>query len=309
MLLVLSSPWRLSLGFDREEIRGVVGFGASILGFNLMQYLSRNSDRAIIGRRLGAIDLGYYDYAYQWYMYPFEAITGILVRVIFPTLSRLQDDTRELGRAFLRANGAIAILTFPMMTGLAAVADPLVQVVLGEKWAPIVPIVLVLAPGGLLQGIGATPGQLFLAQGRATQRLAWSVAYTAVIVSAFLVGVRWGIFGVAAAYTLVMVPICIAGFWLALRLVRLRLLDLWRTLRGSLVSSVCMGLAVALLRVGLETFGCSRVAVVVVCVPVGIALYVLINRWLRPDALLDVHRLLPKGLRDRRLVKAVLIGE
>lgn len=305
-LLVLSSPWRLSLGFDWQALRGEIGFGASVMAFNVTQYLSRNSDRVIIGRRLGAVDLGYYDYAYRFYMYPLDAITGVLLKVMFPTLSRMQGDVAQLGRTFLRANGAIALLTFPMMAGLAAVADPFVRVVLGETWAPIIPLVLVLAPVGLLQSIASTPGQLFLARGRSALRTWWSVIYAVVFVGAFLVGVHWGILGVAVAYGIVMVPILVIAFWLALRLVSLRLIDLWRVLRSTMLAAALMALLVFGLRLGLETAGMGQVLVLCLCVPTGVAAYIAALRWLQPEALADVHRMLPAKVRENAVLRSLL---
>ncbi len=55
--------------------------------------------------------------------------------------------------------------------------------------------------------------------------------YTTIFVGAFFAGIPWGILGVASAYAIVTIPINLAGFWLALRLVNLELVDLWRTLR------------------------------------------------------------------------------
>ena len=173
--LVASSPWRVRLGFDLQATRGVVGFGASVMGFNVVHYAARYTDRLLIGRMLGATSLGYYDYAYRFYMYPLEVITSVLMRLMFPTFARLQEDRAQLGRAFLRTNGAIALIAFPLMGGLAVVADPFVRVVLGDKWAPIIPLVQILAPMAMLQALGATPGQLFLACGKAAFRFWWSV--------------------------------------------------------------------------------------------------------------------------------------
>src|SRR5262249_42887395 len=158
--LLAVSPWRLRLGFDRKAIAGVIGFSSSVIGFNFTQYFIRNTDRLIIGRALGPTQGGLYDYAYRFYMYPLEVITIVLISVMFPTSSRMQTRPAQLASAFLRANGAIAVITFPMMAGLAVVADPFVRAVLGEKWAPIIPLVRVFAPLGALQSLSATPGQI-----------------------------------------------------------------------------------------------------------------------------------------------------
>jgi PST family polysaccharide transporter len=307
LLLVVSSPWRPSPGFDREAVRGVVGFSSSLIAFNGTQYLCRNADRLIIGRFLGAIELGYYDYAYRFYMYPLESVTSILIGIMFPTFARLQHDVESLGRAFLRANGAIALITFPMVTGLAVVAHPFVRVVLGEKWAAIIPLIQILAPVGLLQSIGATPGQLFLARGKAALRFWWSVVYTTIILAAFLAGVPWGIVGMASAYAIVMVPINLAGFWLALRLVDLGLADLWRTLRRTAAATVGMGIVVTGLRIALDTLGAPDVVVLSLCIPFGMLAYAALTRALRPEALQDLFRLLPSGLQGSHRVRWLVL--
>src|SRR6266851_343308 len=206
-------------------------------------------------------------------MYPLESVTLVLIKVMFPTFSRIKGDIEQLGRAFLRANGAIALITFPMTAGLAVVADPFVRFIFGEKWAPVIPLVQILAPVGLLQSIGATPGQLFLARGRAALRFWWSVIYTTIFVAAFFAGIPWGILGMASAYAIVTIPINIAGFWLALRLVNLDLADLWRTLRRTTAATAGMGAGVAVLRLALEASGVRGVVVLSICIPVGMLIY------------------------------------
>ncbi len=301
LLLVVSSPWRPRPGFDRDALRGVVGFGASIMAFNLTQYLSRNSDRLIIGRALGPIELGFYDYGYRFYMYPLESVTMVLIGIMFPAFARIQDDAEQLGRAFLRANGAIALITFPMVTGLGILADPFVRVVLGPQWARVIPLIQILAPVGLLQSIGATPGQLFLARGKAGLRFWWSVVYTTLIVAAFLVGVPWGIIGMASAYAVVMVPINIAAFWLALRLIDLHLTDLWRTLRRTTLAVVVMGAAVTLARLALVATGAHDVVVLAICIPLGVVVYFSMIRLVSPAVLQDLLRLLPLSIQKSPL--------
>lgn len=293
LLLLRVSPWPLRLGFDASEIRGVLGFSGSILGFNALQYMIRNTDRMIIGKALGTADLGLYDYAYRFYMYPLEVVTGILISVLFPTFARMQESKAELGRAFLRANAAIALVTFPMMAGLASVAGPFVRVVLGPQWEPVIPLVQILAPLGAMQSIVATPGQIFLATGNAALRLWWSIVYTSVILASFWVGVRWGILGIASAYSTVMVPISAAAFWLALRLVDRPLSDLVRALWKTTAAALMMAVVVQGVGILLERQGFADLAVLVICIPLGVATYGLGVVGLRVEAIEDVLRLLP----------------
>ncbi len=291
LLLVLSSPWRLRLGFDAGAVSTVMGFSGSVLGFNALIYFTKNADRLIIGRVLGALEVGLYDYAYRFYTYPVEVITGVLINVMFPTLSRLQGNRGELGRVFLRANGAIALITFPMMTGLGLVAAPFVRVVLGPQWTAAIPLVWILAPLGALQSLSATPGQIFLATGNAALRLWWAVIYTVIIVATFSWGVQWGVLGVVSAYAAVMVPISLTGFWLALRLVDLGLGALWRTLARTIGANFVMATAVAGAEITLQSLGVDDVGVLLVCVPLGVAVYMAAVWALHPTALDDILRL------------------
>ena len=300
--LLASSPWRLRLGFDAPTLREVSGFSGSVLAFNVLQYGTRYTDRLLIGRTLGATNLGYYEYAYRFYMYPLEVITAVIMRLMFPTFARMQEDLDKLGRAFLRTCGAIALMAFPLMAGLAAVADPFVRVILGEQWAPIIPLIQILAPLAMLHALGAMPGQLFLASGRAALRFWWSVIYTTIIVTAVAVGIRWGIKGVAAAYAIVMGPIIVVAFWLALRMVKLNLGALWMTLRQIIIAALSMAALVTALQSGLVRLGLPLNVVLVTAVAAGAACYVWLVRWLRPVALDDLYRLLPESVRVRSAV-------
>jgi PST family polysaccharide transporter len=300
--LVIASPWPLRFGFDRAALRGAASFSASVLGFNLVQYLARYTDRVLIGKMLGATSLGLYDYAFRFYTYPLDVLTNVLVRVMLPTFSRIQGNVEQLGRAFLRANGAIAFVTFPMMAGLAVVADPFVNVVLGEQWRPIIPLIQIMAPVAMLTAMGATTGQIFLASGKAAFRFWWSIVYTTVIVIGVAVGVRWGIQGVAAALAIVMVPINVVAFWLALRLVRLGLGDLWRALWSTAALTASMVVLVTVLRVALTRAQLAAAFVLAICVAAGALFYVVGVRRFPPHALNDLYDVLPAAVRRQRLV-------
>ncbi|MGH7463399.1 MAG: oligosaccharide flippase family protein, partial [Longimicrobiales bacterium] len=226
-----------------------------------------------------------------------DVITTVIMRLMFPTFARMQEDRQKLGRAFLRTSGAIALIAFPLMAGLAVVADPFVRVVLGENWLPIIPLVQILAPLAMLHALGALPGQLFLACGRAAFRLWWSVIYTTVIMAAVTLGLRWGIRGVATAYAAVMVPIIIIAFQLALHMVGLGLLAWWKTLRLTLAAAIGMAAMVSTLQFMLDRLDLPPGFMLATDVTAGIASYVLLIRLLRPEALYDVQKILPESLR------------
>jgi len=290
----VASGWRPRLVFRWSELQNVMSFGANLTGFNVFNYFARNADNFIIGAFIGPIALGYYSLAYKILLLPRETITRVLTRVIFPAFCIMQDDDARFKVAYLRLCGAIAFTTFPMMLGIAVVARPLVEVVLGGKWAPAVPLLIILAPLGALQSIWVTVGQVFVAKGRADLYFRWGVGGGILFVIAFLTGIPWGVLGVAVAYAAVCVPWSVFSFWLAFRLVRgLSVIDLARQLSPYFWMSMLMGALVASLDRILSSF-VPQENLLVICVATGVIIYSILSAIVRPPALYDLKSVLPK---------------
>jgi O-antigen/teichoic acid export membrane protein len=302
VFLFIVCDWRPQWIFSWSEVHGVLGFGANLTGFSIVNYFSRNADNFIIGAFLGATPLGYYSLAYRILLFPRDAVTGVLTRVLFPAFSRMQDDDARLKAAYLRACGAIAFVSFPVMVGIFVVAQPFVEVVLGEPWLPAVPLIAVLAPLGALESLLATVRQLFIAKGRADWYFRWGAGGGIVFTASFVAGLPWGVLGVAVAYALVCVPWSLLSFWLAFRLVRgLTLMDLARCVFPYFWMSSLMGASVALVETALPPSTAPRTTLGV-CVGAGVIVYSLLALLHRPSALGDLYRLLPgRRFGSRRL--------
>lgn len=293
-LFHLLSRWRPRLIFHLPEVRSVLSFGANVTGFGVFNYFARNADNFIIGAFLGAGPLGFYSLAYKIMLKPRDAVTNMLMRVLFPAFSRMQDDDARLKAAYLRVCGTIAFVTFPMMFGLLAVAQPFVQVVLGEKWLPAVPLICLFEPLGAVQSIGVTAGHLFLAKGRADWYFRWGVVAGGLYVCCFLAGLPWGVLGVAISYTLTSSVLMVAGCHIAFRLIQgLTLRSLLAALLPYIVCAGSMGALVMGCRSALETLRFSSTVVLAVSVAVGLTVYGLIVLATRPPALHDFISLLP----------------
>lgn len=134
-LLWVLSRWRPSLCYSWQSFRELFGFGSKLALSSIIDTVYRNIYLIVIGKVFKAADLGYYTRAHQFSEFPSSNITSIIQRVTFPILCTLQDDDarlRDVYRRFLRLS---AFIIFPMMVGLAAVAHPLVILLLKEQWA------------------------------------------------------------------------------------------------------------------------------------------------------------------------------
>jgi O-antigen/teichoic acid export membrane protein len=294
LLLWVASSWRPALKFDWGELKSVAGYSLNLTGFNSFNYLVRNVDYLLIGWYLGAQNLGYYTLAYRLLLYPTQNVASVITRVMFPAFSRMQDDER-FRRAYLRVVGIIAMITFPMMLGLWALAEPFVLAVFGPQWRPVVILLMILVPVGMFQSVATTVGVIYTAKGRTDWMLRWSILAGVVVMAAFVVGLRWGTIGVAAAYAATSLILFYPSFAIPFRLISLPVRDLFVVLWRPFASGLLMLVAVLGLIVALPAG--TRIGVLATAVPVGIVVYLMVSCLINREQVREVVSLL--GSRDR----------
>ena len=242
--LWLASQWRPKCRWDFREIRSLAGFSGNLVGFNIFNYFVRNADNLLIGRYLGASDLGYYTMAYKLMLWPLQNISRVVGRAMFPVFSRVQSEQNRLAEAYVRTTAAIALICAPLMFGFFVLREQFVLVALGEKWRPVAAVLAWLVPVGLLQSIGTTVGTLYLATGRTDVMFKWGVLSGIFVIPSFVIGLKWGITGVAAAYCMISVVVFYPALAIPYKLVGLRVGDVVKRCIPSLISAAVMAIAV-----------------------------------------------------------------
>lgn len=186
--------------FDRTSSAELWRFGRNLMGFGVMNYWARQADDLLIGWRIGAEALGLYTRAYSLMLFPITQVSSILGAVMFPAMSRIQHELSRVRSAYLSAVSQIAALAFPAMVGMTSVAHDFVYVVFGPGWLAMVPILQILGLVGAVQSVSSTVGWLYLALDETRAMFRWGVAFSALAVASFVVGIRYGVIGVAVAY-------------------------------------------------------------------------------------------------------------
>jgi PST family polysaccharide transporter len=188
------------LAMSRRGLRGMIAFSGALMLAQLLDFLGLNVDSLLIGRRLGAEELAFYGLAYRLMLLLLDVITGVISRVALPTLARAQDDPDRMQRGFLLSVRASTIGSFAAFSTAALTLPTLIPWLLGESWRPaVVPLVLLLA-AACFRVILYMWGPLATAQGRTDLVLLWTFIVVSTTVVGFLVGIEWGINGVAASY-------------------------------------------------------------------------------------------------------------
>lgn len=242
VLLWTASDWRPRWRLDRAAVGELMGFGASQLGSRSLAYWARHADDLLIGKVLGSTPLGIYDKAYQIMLFPLDNITWVVAEVMFPSLALVQEDRGRAGRIFLRIIRVISLVTFPLMIGAFVTARPLVLTLLGSRWVGMVPIVQVIWLAGMAESIVGLSGPLYLSLGQAALQLRVQVVVKTLLVTGIVVGLHWGVVGVAVGYTAAMLIGSYPDLRSAGGLVGLHYADILRSVASVLACAVAMGL-------------------------------------------------------------------
>jgi PST family polysaccharide transporter len=197
----------------------------------------------IIGRMLGPTALGPYSVAYRVMLFPLQNLTFVATRALFPMMSRHQHSPQELGVMQLRLLSVISFFTAPMMAGLFVLREPFVDVALGDSWGMVAALIMWLAPIGFIQSLVSAGGVVYQALARTDLLFKLGVFSSVLHVTGFIIGVQWGLLGVAAAYFFVTLINCVVSLGVLLRLLQQTALGLL----GAVLPAIAKALVMALI--------------------------------------------------------------
>lgn len=198
----ITSGWQPGRPQSLSTISEMLKIGGGLTGFNLLNFFVRNLDNILIGRKYGAVDLGFYDRAYKLLLFPLQTITRPVGRVMTPVLARMRDEPSRYKHAYLRTIQLLMLAIMPLVATLLVRSHELFAWLVGPRWIPAAPIFTWLAVSGLHQAFSTTFGWLYITQARTGEWSRWGVINSALVVSAFFIGLPWGAIGVARAYAL-----------------------------------------------------------------------------------------------------------
>jgi O-antigen/teichoic acid export membrane protein len=241
ILLWQVADWHPSWSFEMKATKELFSFSAYALAFHVVNYWARNADNLLIGRFIGAHALGIYARAYTLMLMPLIQITSVVSTVMTPALSSIQEDIVRVKRSYVKAVSVTGLVTFPMMVGFFVTSDDLILALLGQRWAEVIPIFKVLCGVGLLQSITTTTGWIYQSQGRTDLQFKVGLVISSGCVVAFLVGIHWGVLGVAWAYCVFSLLAWYPLWSFCGRIIGLHFGELVKTLLPTFVCATVMG--------------------------------------------------------------------
>lgn len=136
MLLVwFYSDWRPKLMFSWKSFREMFSFGYKLLLTGFLRTLFSNLTPMVIGRYFSSGDLGLYARGTRFAKFPNENINGVIERVTFPVMAKIQSDKKRLIQIYRKYICVMSLCIFFACTLLAAISKPFILFLLTEKWA------------------------------------------------------------------------------------------------------------------------------------------------------------------------------
>ena len=270
LILWLTVKWRPKRMFSWKRLKGLLSFGWKMLASSLLDTVYNNIRSLIIGKMYSSSDLAYYD---QGKKFPNVIVTNIntsIDSVLLPTMASAQDNPERVKSMTRRAIKTSTYIMAPLMMGLAFCAEPIVGLVLTDKWLPCVPFLRIFCITYMFYPIHTANLNAIKAMGRSDLFLKLEIVKKVVGI-ALLLSTMW--FGVMAmAYSLLISSVLsqIINSWPNRKLLRYGYLEQLKDILPGIALAVLMGCCVNL--VGL--FHLTNIVTLLIQLPLGAVLYI-----------------------------------
>jgi teichuronic acid exporter len=272
ILTWLITYWRPRLLFSWTSFRRLTGFGVTLYGSVLLVNVQTTADRVLIGRFLGPAALGVYSFANQLMYTPVLNVAFPLQAVLWPVLATIQAERDRMNAAWLRGKRLTVSIITPAFMTLLVVAPDLIPTLFGRQWEDSIPVLQLLCLGGVAYALGTQNWNILMVLNKVGTLLRLTLLVTVTVVVAVLVGLPWGIVGVAASFAVAQWLLVTPEIWITSRATGIGLGETFRATCSPLpfaFGAAAGGYALRIALVALEVPAFARVMLVAVFIVVA----------------------------------------
>ena len=193
LFLWIYCTWRPAWEFSMQSFKELFGFGSKILLSGLLNTIFNEIYSLVIGRCYTSAQLGQYTRANQFNQIFSSNLTTVIQRVSYPVLSSIQNEPERLREAYRKVIKSTMLISFACMLGLAAVARPLILILIGEKWLPAVGFLQIICFSGMLYPLHAINLNILQVKGRSDLFLRLEIIKKIIAVGPLVLGVLFSI--------------------------------------------------------------------------------------------------------------------
>lgn len=281
MLWVLCK-WRPLLEFSYSEFNKLFKFASKLMFAGILSTILNNIYSILIGRYFNATQVGFYTQGVSLTNTISELITSVLQGATFPVLSSLKEDKSKLIETYSYLLKLSMLISFPCMFGFAVIAETFTVTFLGEKWLPIVPILIYLALARSMAPIGAINMNILNAIGRSDLFLKVEMVKIPFILIFVFVSLPYGITALAFSNLLLTIITFVINTYYPGRIFNIGFLSQVKMSLKIFLSALIMSLSIYFIDIS------SGVYELIVKVMLGFIIYVLCLVALKEKLALEI---------------------
>lgn len=268
-VLWFTVKWRPKLIFSIKKLKELFSFGWNLLMSSLIDTLYNNIYGLLIGKIYNSSTLGLYNRGNQFPMLIISNINAPIQSVLLPALSEEQDNKERLKSMVRRSIVTSSFLIFPMMVGMAAIAKPLIIILLTEKWIGCVFFLQMSCISLAFWPIHTANLQAINAVGRSDIFLKLEIIKKILGISTLIITIPFGINVMVIAKTVVAFISSIINAFPNKKLLGYSFIEQWKDLIPSLLLSLFMGAIV----LSVELLGLNSYITMMIQIPLGGIIY------------------------------------
>lgn len=276
--------WKPTVSFSMTAFKEMFGFGSKLLLSGLLDTIYKDIYYIVIGRCFSSSILGQYTRAKQFSMVFSTNLTTVVQRVSFPVLSSIQDDSIRLREAYRKVIKSTMLVSFACMLGLAAIAKPLLILLISDKWLPAVYFLQIVCFSNMLYPLHAINLNILKVKGRSDVFLKLEVIKKVLAIFPILVGVYLGIEMMLWGSVIISVISYFLNAYYSASLINYSVYEQLKDIFPSFIVS----LGVGFLMWSISLLSISYYLMLIIQLSTGFILAYLIYNWLRLDEFLEI---------------------
>ena len=180
-----------------DEVRQILRFGLSLFGFSLVYGIASNLYVALLGRSAGAAAAGVYTRALALIAIPQSFVYMSAGYVAMPKLSKLKESEAEFATFYYRSLELVTLVNAPIVVAFLLFAEPIAACAYGAQWGEVPNLLRIFSLGMAIAPILHSTSQVYAARGEGDRFFRWGVVSACVMGATAIIGLRWGMEGVA----------------------------------------------------------------------------------------------------------------
>ncbi len=277
IILWFTVKWRPKLTFSIKRISNLFSYGWKLLVSSLIDTLYMNLRGLVVGKVYTSNMLAFYNRGEQFPQLIVSNINGAIQSVMLPTLSSEQDNKKRVKELVRRSIVTSSFLVFPLMIGLAAVGEPLIKILLTDKWLPSLPFMQIFCLTYALWPIHTSNLQAINALGRSDIFLKLEITKKIVGIIILIISMFYGVYAIALGGLLVGIMSSFINAYPNLKLLDYSYKEQIKDIMPSLILSIIMGVIVY----SILFFNMSPYITLTIQVFIGAIVYVVLAKLFR----------------------------